>query len=252
VTEDDALELLLIRLADGGVLAKTDTDYFRNSRVAANRREAFAIWSPDNRMVIRKLDVRYGTGEFTLYRIALNGVLAGIIDLTKIVEPAVRARFRQIGRDPKVYLLSIGETRLGNDGTLHFPVIMFVVQKETEADFTLEMRLTPGNGPLHTRIVSIRKPHVEERCAACICAADIGLLLRFVHNRIYTPQQLNARQQRWGRSKIATPIVSGAVLEVAQAVAAAERLERGRWSQVHMDGLVVVKQRNGAIELISN
>ena len=67
VTEDDVdLELLLIRLADGVVLAKADTDYFRNPGVAANRREEFAIWSPDSRMVIRKLDVRYGTGEFTL------------------------------------------------------------------------------------------------------------------------------------------------------------------------------------------
>jgi hypothetical protein len=59
VTEDDAdLELLLIRLADGTVLAKADTDYFRNPGVAANRREEFATWSPDSRMVIRKLDVR--------------------------------------------------------------------------------------------------------------------------------------------------------------------------------------------------
>ena len=57
VTEDDTdLELLLIRLADGVVLAKGDTDYFRNPGVTANRREELAIWSPDSRMVIRQLD----------------------------------------------------------------------------------------------------------------------------------------------------------------------------------------------------
>ena len=163
VTEDDAdLELLLIRLADGVVLAKADTDYFRNPGVAANRREEFAIWSPDSRMVIRKLDVRYGTGEFTLYRIGPDGALAGDIDLTKIVEPALRASLRQIGRDPTNYMFSIAETTLGNDGTLRFPVTMFVVKKETEVDYKVEMKVTPGNAPLRARIVSIRKTHVVE------------------------------------------------------------------------------------------
>jgi hypothetical protein len=163
VIEDDAdLELLLIRLADGAVLAKTDTDYFRNPGVAANRREEFAIWSPDSRMVIRKLDVRYGTGEFTLYRIGPDGALAGNIDRTKIVEPAARARLSQIGRDPTDYMLSIGESTLGNDGTLRFPVIMFVVKKQTEVDYKVEMKVTPGKAPLHARIVSFRKTHVVE------------------------------------------------------------------------------------------
>ena len=99
VTEDDAdLELLLIRLADGVVLAKADTDYFRNPGVAANRREEFAIWSPDSRMVIRKLDVRYGTGEFTLYRIGPDGALAGDIDLTRLLSPpCARGSGRSVG-----------------------------------------------------------------------------------------------------------------------------------------------------------
>ena len=163
VTEDNAdLELLLIRLADGVVLAKADTDYFRNPGVAANRREEFAIWSPDSRMVIRKLDLRYGTGEFTLYRIGADGALAGDIDLTKIVEPAMRAHLRQIGRGPADYMLSVGESTLGNDGTLRFPVAMFVVKKETEVDYKVEMKVTPGKAPLRARIVSIRKTHVVE------------------------------------------------------------------------------------------
>ena len=99
------LELLLIRLADGVVLAKGDTDYFRNPGVTANRREELAIWSPDSRMVIRQLDPRYGTEVFKLYRIGAGGALAGDIDLIKIVEPAMLAHLKQIGRDPKDYTL---------------------------------------------------------------------------------------------------------------------------------------------------
>jgi hypothetical protein len=113
-------------------------------------------------MVIRKLDVRYGTGEFTLYRIGPDGALAGNIDLTKIVEPAARARLSRIGRDPRDYMLSIGESTLGNDGTLRFPVIMFVVKKQTEVDYKVEMKVTPGRAPLRARIVSFRKTHVVE------------------------------------------------------------------------------------------
>jgi hypothetical protein len=156
-TEDDTdLELLLIRLADGVVLAKGDTDYFRNPGVTANRREEYAIWSPDSRMVIRQLDPRYGTEVFTLYRV-------GDIDLIKIVRPAVLARLKHIGRDPKDYTLLINNnaSTLGNDGTLRFEVIMFVMKKEPEVDYKVEMKVTSGKAPLRARIVSIRQTRVE-------------------------------------------------------------------------------------------
>jgi hypothetical protein len=103
-----------------------------------------------------------GRSEFTLYRIGPDGALAGDIDLNKIAEPAARARLRQIGRDPTDYMLSIDESKLGNDGTLRFSVIMFVVKKQTEADYRVEMKVTPGKAPLHARIVSFRKSHVVE------------------------------------------------------------------------------------------
>ena len=164
VTEDDTdLELLLIRLADGVVLTKGDTDYFRNPGVTANRREEFAIWSPDSRMVIRQLDPRFGTEVFTLYRIGADGVLAGDIDLIKIVEPALLARLKQIGRDPKDYRLLINNnaSTIGNDGMLRFEVIMFVIKQEPEVDYKVEMKVTSGKAPLRARIVSIRQTHLE-------------------------------------------------------------------------------------------
>ena len=79
VTRDDAgdLEILLIRLADGAVLAKADTEYFRHPGQIANRRGEYAIWSPDSRMVIRMYDPRFGTDVFTLYRIGADGRLHG-------------------------------------------------------------------------------------------------------------------------------------------------------------------------------
>ena len=35
-------------------------------------------------------------------------------------------------------------------------VTMFVVKKETDVDYKVEMKVTPGNAPLRARIVSIR------------------------------------------------------------------------------------------------
>ncbi len=95
VTRDDDsdLELLLIRLADGAVIANADTEYFRNSR-GANRRHEYAIWSPDSRMVIRMYDLRYGTDVFMLYRIGVGGTVTGQLDLDKIIEQAVYARLK--------------------------------------------------------------------------------------------------------------------------------------------------------------
>jgi hypothetical protein len=113
-------------------------------------------------MVIRQLDPRYGTEVFTLYRIGADGVLAGDIDLIKIVEPALLARLKQIGRDPKDYMLLINNnaSTLGNDGMLRFEVIMFVIKKEPQVDYK-EMKVTSGKAPLRERIVSIRQTHLN-------------------------------------------------------------------------------------------
>lgn len=56
----------------------------------------------------------------------------------------------------------IGESTLGNNGTLRFAVIMFVVKKQIEVDYKVEMKVIPGNASLNAHIVSIRKTHVVE------------------------------------------------------------------------------------------
>lgn len=164
VTEDDSdLELLLIRLADGAVLAKADTEYFRNPGVTANRREEFAIWSPDSRMVVRMYDLRYGTDVFTLYRIGADGTLAGQLDLDKMIEQAVYAQLKKIGRNPDDYgvLISDNGNTLRNDGTLRFKVTAFIVKKDPEVDYDVEIKVTPGSTPLRARIIAIRQTHAE-------------------------------------------------------------------------------------------
>ena len=77
---------------------ESDTEYFRNPGQYANRREEYAIWSPDSRMLIRQYDIRFGTDVYKLYRIGADGALSGEIDLDKMIEDAVYARLQKIGR----------------------------------------------------------------------------------------------------------------------------------------------------------
>ena len=160
--EDFGNEFLLIRLADGAVLAKADTDYFRNPRMHANRVWENATWSPDSRMVVRQYNTRWSTDALTLYRIGADGALAGQTDLLAIVEPVVRARLKKIGRDPESYVFSAGNegsARLGNDGLFSFEAIMFVIKKEPEVDYKIAVKATPGKDG--ARIVSIRRTVVK-------------------------------------------------------------------------------------------
>lgn len=161
--DDNDLELLLIRLADGAVLARADTEYFRNAGGTANRRGEYAIWSPDSRMVIRMYDLRYGTDVFMLYRIGADGTVAGQVDLDKIIEAAVNARLKAIGRNPDDYgvLISDHGNTLRNDGTLRFKVVAYIVKKDPEVDYDVEMKVITGKTPLRARIISIRQTHAE-------------------------------------------------------------------------------------------
>jgi hypothetical protein len=165
VTRDDAsdLEILLIRLADGAVLAKADTEYFRNPGQNANRRDEYAIWSLDNRMVIRQYDIRFGTDVYRLYRIGADGALSGEIDLDKMIEDAIYARLQKIGRkreDYSMFYTNNGST-LGNDGTLRFKVVAFIVKKDPEVDYDVVIKVTPGATPMRARIVKIVQTHAE-------------------------------------------------------------------------------------------
>lgn len=165
VTRDDAsdLEILLIRLADGAVLAKADTEYFRNPGQNANRRDEYAIWSPDSRMVIRQYDIRFGTDVYRLYRIGADGALSGEIDLDKMIEDAIYARLQKIGRkreDYSMFYTNNGST-LGNDGTLRFKVVAFIVKKDPEVDYDVVIKVTPGATPMRARIVKIVQTHAE-------------------------------------------------------------------------------------------
>ena len=114
-------------------------------------------------MVIRMYDPRFGTDVFTLYRIGADGRLNGEIDLDKMIEDAVHARLKKIGRNPEDYgvLISDSGNTLSNSGTLRFKVTAYIVKKDPSVDYDIEMKVTPHSTPLRARIVKIVQTHAD-------------------------------------------------------------------------------------------
>ena len=156
IVEDFENEWLLIRVADGAVLARAPSDFFQTPKLRANHRHETAIWSPDSRMVVRQYDTRYDTEAFTLYRIDGKGALAGETELLKLVEPAVRAKAKGRGRDIASYAFAIADTtpKFGGDGKLSFGASLIV--PKTDVDYEFEVVMTLGRDG-RARLVSIRE-----------------------------------------------------------------------------------------------
>ena len=157
------LEVLLVRLADGAVLAKADTEDLPQSGAGRQPARGIRDRSPDSRMVIRMYDLRYGTDVFTLYRIGADGTFADDVAMDKMIEDDVFARLKTIGRNPEDYgvLISDKGIILRNDGTLRFKVVAFIVKKDPEVDYDIEMKVTTGSEPLRARVISVRQTHAE-------------------------------------------------------------------------------------------
>jgi hypothetical protein len=58
------VENLLIRIADGAVLAKLGGEYWATGEMRANRYDLLAVWSPDSRAVIEVANSRWDSDSF--------------------------------------------------------------------------------------------------------------------------------------------------------------------------------------------
>src|SRR5438034_9155254 len=63
------VENLLVRIADGAVLAKLGGEYWATGEMRANRYDLLAAWSPDSRAVIAVANSRWDSESFAYYRI---------------------------------------------------------------------------------------------------------------------------------------------------------------------------------------
>jgi hypothetical protein len=162
--EDDKIDLLLVRLADGLVLNKSVTGFWTNGHGRSEHKLEEITWSRNGRLAARVFQTRFETDTFELYAVSAKDEPAGTLDLYKIVEPAVREQMTGHVNAAESYVFSVQagkNLKLGNDGTLRLTVMMWVPKDGPEQYFDVMLRVA-SKGPLDATIASIKLGRVPK------------------------------------------------------------------------------------------
>jgi hypothetical protein len=159
-TEDpvDDTEILVVRLADGAILAAFKGMYWNTGEARANRLQELAAWSPNSRLLIRSFNSRFSTDNVDLYAFGANDEATGPFDLLKVMDPAVRAHLRRRVKDEQKYVFSISNEpamSIGNSGLVRAAVMMWVPKDGPERNSTVTVRVIRGAKSLDARIVAV-------------------------------------------------------------------------------------------------
>ena len=151
-------EIMVVRIADGAILATSTGTYWDTGEARANRLEELATWSPNSRLLIRSFNSRFSTDNVDLYAFGANDEASGPVDLLKLIDPAVRTHMRRRVKDEQKYVFSISNDpamSVGNGGLVRARVTMSVPKQEPERSYNVTVRVMLGAKPLAARIVAV-------------------------------------------------------------------------------------------------
>jgi hypothetical protein len=154
----DDIELVLVRLADGAVLAARETEFWSTGEGRANRLREEAVWSPNSRIVIRAYHSRFSTDNLDLFVLGQKDELAGEVDLRKLVNPLLQAKVRGRAKDVDEWAFSFDseKTSVGNDGTVRLRVMMWIPKDGPERNFQVTPRVTQAKASPSAQLLSIQ------------------------------------------------------------------------------------------------
>ena len=155
----DDLELMVVRLADGAMLAKTATAYWHAGNAGrVNRLQERAAWSRDSRMVVRAFHSRFDTDNLDLFVLApQQDRLIGQVDLRAIVLPALQARLKKRIANFEDWSFSVAsETiKVGNNGAIRLHAMVWKPKDGPEHNFRITLQADRGKNGVTARIVAI-------------------------------------------------------------------------------------------------
>ena len=163
--EDDKIDLLLVRLADGVILGKSFTGFWANGHGRSNNKLEEITWSRNGRLVARIYQTQFKTDTFELYALGAKDEFVGILDLYKIVEPAVREQLKQQVSAADDYTFSVyggKRLKLGNDGALRMMVMMWVPKEGPEQYYDVTLRIARAEVGMSATITSIKPGRVPK------------------------------------------------------------------------------------------
>ena len=167
-TEDpreDYVESLLIRLSDGAVLSSAKSEYWRTGDSVANHMGENVVWSPNSRLAIEEQDSKWSTDFLRLYAIQADDKVL-VLDLQKIIEPAVRKRLRQLGKNDGDYTFSVEAAdgslpTVDDSGLVRVPVLMQIPKQDGYLYLDVTLQVSQKNGALSAGDVSVRRSRTK-------------------------------------------------------------------------------------------
>jgi len=158
--QDDQLEFLLVRLADGAILATRPTGYWDIGRSRVSRLREEISWSPDSRLAVHAFQSRYETDRFEIFALGAGNAPAATFDLMKIVAPAITAQLRSARQDPTDRVPSVDAGKnltISNAGLVNFTVMTWVPKAGPIDHYDVALQIARGTATVSARIVSIKK-----------------------------------------------------------------------------------------------
>ncbi|MGB8549165.1 MAG: hypothetical protein WCD82_13355, partial [Xanthobacteraceae bacterium] len=159
------VESLLIRLSDGTVLSSAKGMYWRTDDSRANHMTEEVASSPNSRLAIEEQDSKWSTDILRLYAIQADDKVL-VLDLQKIIEPAVRKRLRQLGKNDGDYTFSVAATdgslpTVDDSGLVRVPVLMQIPKQDGYLYLDVTLQVSRKNGALSAGDVSVRRSRTK-------------------------------------------------------------------------------------------
>ena len=154
------VESVLIRLSDGAVLSSAKGEYWRTGDAMANHIDEAVAWSPNSRLAIETQDSKWSTDIVRLYAIGADDKVL-VLDLQKIIEPAVRKQLRQLGKNDRIYTLTVEDPAVDDSGLVRASVLMQIPKQEGDLNFDVTLQVSQKNGALSAGDVSVRRSRTK-------------------------------------------------------------------------------------------
>jgi hypothetical protein len=150
------VESVLIRLSDGVVLSSAKGEYWNTGDREANHVDETVAWSPNSRFAVEALDSKWSTDVLRLYAVGADDRVL-VLDLQKFIEPAVRNRVRQLGKNDRVYTFSVDDPTVDDSGLIKASVTMQIPKQDSDLEFDVTVKVSEKNGALSAGDVSVRR-----------------------------------------------------------------------------------------------
>jgi hypothetical protein len=175
---DGDIELLVVRIATGEILFRTEGRYWDTGTLHVSREEEHAVWSPDSRLMIENFNGLLATEKLRAFAFDPSGAFTSWLDLTPQVRRAVVAfasrripdaenlffwmgYFSRTSTTTKDLIYGVPAVAVDNDGHVRMTVHLWAQRHPPVPYFDVVLKVTrvPKLTARVLRVTLGKKPH---------------------------------------------------------------------------------------------